>query len=67
MAGERRTFRIVPTITAFDSEDAAVESNAVSATWVQENVPNLVANPPRVTAGETTWVTAEVPALPGIR
>ena len=53
---------VVATITAFDSEDAAVESNAASATWVQENVPNLVPNPPRVTAGETTGVMAEIPA-----
>jgi len=51
---------VVATITAFDSEDAAVEANSVSATWVQENVPTLVPNPPRVTAGETTGVTAEV-------
>jgi hypothetical protein len=53
---------VLATITVFDSEDAAVSSNAAAATWVQENLPNLVPNPPRVTAGETTGVAAEVPA-----
>ena len=52
---------VVATITAFESEDAAVDANSASATWVQENVPTLVPNPPRVTAGETTGVTADVP------
>ncbi|HEY5694843.1 MAG TPA: hypothetical protein VIR14_10060 [Gaiellaceae bacterium] len=53
---------VLATITAFDSEEAAVGSNAAAATWVQENIPNLVPSPPRVTAGETAGVTAEVPA-----
>jgi heme-degrading monooxygenase HmoA len=53
---------VMATITVFETEDAAVASNAASATWVQENLPNLVPNPPRVTAGETTGVSAEVPA-----
>jgi heme-degrading monooxygenase HmoA len=53
---------VVATITAFDTEEDAVASNAASATWVQENVANLVPSPPRVTAGETIGVTAGVPA-----
>jgi hypothetical protein len=53
---------VLATITVFDTEDAAVESNSAAATWVQENMPNLVPSPPRMTAGYTTGVSAEVPA-----
>jgi hypothetical protein len=53
---------VLATITAFETEDAAVDSSAAAATWVQGNIPNLVPSPPRVTAGETTGVMAEVPA-----
>jgi len=52
---------VVATITVFETEEAAVDSNAASATWVQQNVPNLVPNPARVTAGETIGVSTEVP------
>jgi hypothetical protein len=53
---------VLATISVFDNEDAAVASNAAAATWVQENIPNLVPSPPRMTAGHTTGVSAEVPA-----
>jgi hypothetical protein len=53
---------VLATITAFETEEAAVDSNAAAATWVQANLANLVPNPPRVTAGETTGVSAGVPA-----
>jgi hypothetical protein len=53
---------VLATITVFDTEDAAASSTAAAATWVQENLPNLVPNPPRVTAGDTTGVAAEVTA-----
>jgi hypothetical protein len=53
---------VLATITVFESEDAAEQSTAAAATWVQENIPNLVPSPPRVTAGTTTGVSAEVPA-----
>jgi heme-degrading monooxygenase HmoA len=53
---------ILATITVFDTEDAAAESTAASATWVQENLANLVPSPPRVTSGETTGVMAGVTA-----
>jgi len=53
---------VLATITVFESEEAAVESNAAAATWVQENIPNLVPSPPRMTAGETTGVSTGVPA-----
>ena len=53
---------VISTISVFDTEDAAAESTAAAATWVQENLAQLVPNPPRVTSGETTGVMAEVPA-----
>jgi quinol monooxygenase YgiN len=53
---------ILATISVFDSEEAAEESTAAAATWVQENLPNLVPNPPQVTKGNATGVTAGVPA-----
>ena len=53
---------ILATITVFESEEAAADSTAAAATWVQENLANLVPSPPRVTSGETIGVAAEVPA-----
>jgi heme-degrading monooxygenase HmoA len=53
---------VLATITVFETEEAAAESTAAAATWVQQNMPNLVPNAPQVTAGETTGVMAEVPA-----
>jgi heme-degrading monooxygenase HmoA len=53
---------VLATITVFETEEAAAESTAAAATWVQQNMPNLVPNAPQVTAGDTTGVTAEVPA-----
>jgi heme-degrading monooxygenase HmoA len=52
---------VLATITFFETEEASAEANAASATWVQENLANLVPNPPRVTSGETIAVTAEAP------
>jgi hypothetical protein len=53
---------ILATITVFDTEEAAAATTAAAATWVQDNLANLVPSPPRVTSGETTGVTAGVPA-----
>ena len=53
---------VLATISVYNSEEAAAASNAAAATWVQENVANLVPSPPRVTSGETAGVSAEVPA-----
>ena len=53
---------VIATISVYESEEAAAASNAAAATWVQENVANLVPSPPRVTSGETSGVSAEVPA-----
>jgi heme-degrading monooxygenase HmoA len=53
---------VLATITVFESEQAAAESTAAAATWIQENMPNLVPAAPQVTAGSTTGVMAEAPA-----
>ena len=53
---------VLATISVYDSEEAATESNAAAATWVHDNVANLVPSPPRVTSGATTGVSAEVTA-----
>ncbi len=53
---------VLATITVFESEEAAVDSTAAAATWVQENIPNLVPNAPQVTAGTTIGTMAETPA-----
>jgi heme-degrading monooxygenase HmoA len=53
---------VLATITVFESEQAAADSTAAAATWVQENMPNLVPDAPQVTAGNTTGLMAEAPA-----
>lgn len=39
-------------ITAYDSESGAEESNRRAVEWLRENVPDLSVSPPEVTAGE---------------
>jgi heme-degrading monooxygenase HmoA len=53
---------ILATITVFETEEAAANSSAAAASWVQQNIAHLVPNPPQITSGITTGVTAGVPA-----
>jgi len=53
---------VVATITAFDTEEAALETTSAAAAWVRESLPELADLPPQVTAGSTRAVTAESPA-----
>ena len=53
---------VMATITVFDTEEAATDSIAAAASWVRENMPDLVPNAPQVTAGETIGIMAEAPA-----
>lgn len=53
---------VLATITVFETEDAAVDSTNAAASWVRENMAEMVQNPPQVTAGSTTGVMAEAPA-----
>ena len=53
---------ILATITVFETEEGASDSVAAAASWVRENIPELVPNAPQVTAGETIGVMAEATA-----
>ena len=53
---------VLATITAFDTEEAAVETTAAAAAWVRENLPEIADIQPQITAGSTTGVMAEAPA-----
>jgi heme-degrading monooxygenase HmoA len=53
---------VLATITVFETEEAALESTTAAAAWVRDNLPELAALPPQVTAGKTTGVMGEVPA-----
>ncbi len=39
-------------VSVFGSESGAEESNRVAADWLAENLPDLAASPPMVSAGE---------------
>lgn len=44
---------VIATISVFETEAAAEESNKAAASWVKENLAEFVPNPPQITAGET--------------
>lgn len=44
---------VIASITVFDTEVQADESTKAAASWVKENLAELVPNPPQVTAGTT--------------
>ena len=39
-------------VSVFDNEDAATESNTAAAAWLSDNPPAFALSPPRVYAGE---------------
>lgn len=43
---------VVASVSIFDSEEAAEQSNNAAAAWVRENLSDVIAEPPEVTAGE---------------
>jgi hypothetical protein len=47
---------VITTISVFETEAAAEESNKAAASWVKENLAALVPNPPQITAGEARIV-----------
>ena len=47
---------VLATISVFETEAAAEESNKAAASWVKENLAALVPNPPQITAGEARIV-----------
>jgi hypothetical protein len=40
------------TVSLFESEEGAEESNRAAAAWLKENLPDMDVQPPYVTAGE---------------
>lgn len=44
---------VLASIGVFESEAAANESNKAAASWVAENIADLITSPPQITAGET--------------
>ncbi len=43
---------VMATISVFETEAAAEESNRAAASWVKEALSTLLPNPPQITAGE---------------
>ncbi len=43
---------VIATISMFETEAAAEESNKAAASWVKENLAALIPHPPQITAGE---------------
>ena len=39
-------------VSVYDDRSGADESNRVAAEWIRENLPDLEASPPQVSAGE---------------
>ena len=42
----------VASISVFEDQSGAEESNRMAAGWVKENLTSLLPNPPQITAGE---------------
>ena len=45
------------TVTVCDDEAGASESNKIAANWLSENMPDVSASPPQITAGEVVVTT----------
>jgi hypothetical protein len=43
---------VVASISLFETQAGAEESNRMAADWVKENIAPLVSGPPEITAGE---------------
>jgi hypothetical protein len=45
-------------ITVCDDQRGAEESNRVASDWIRQNMPDIAASPPEITAGEVVFTTA---------
>ena len=43
---------VAATISVFESQEGAEESNRRAAEWAKENLASLITSPPQITAGE---------------
>ena len=46
---------VIVTISIFQDQAGAEESNRRAADWVKQNLAELVQGPPEITAGEVRW------------
>lgn len=53
---------VVASISIFEDEEAAEQSNAAAATWVKENLSDVITDAPEVTAGEIALAAPTPPA-----
>ena len=53
---------IVASISVFENEEAAEQSNAAAAAWVKENLSDVISEAPEVTAGEIALAAPTPPA-----
>jgi len=52
----------VASISIFESEEAAEQSNAAAAQWVKESLADVIKRPPEITAGEIVLAAPTPPA-----
>ncbi len=45
-------------ITVCDDQSGAEESNRAAAEWIKQNMPDVAASPPQISAGEVVFSTA---------
>lgn len=53
---------VAASISIFDSAEAAEQSNSAAATWVRENLSDVITEPPEITAGEIALAAPTPPA-----
>ena len=53
---------IVASISVFENEEAAEQSNAAAAAWVKDNLSDVITEAPEVTAGEIALAAPTPPA-----
>jgi hypothetical protein len=49
-------------ITVCDDQSGAEESNRAASDWIKQNMPDVAASPPEISAGEVVFSTAGQPA-----
>jgi heme-degrading monooxygenase HmoA len=59
VAGTDRVF----TVSIFQDQAGADESNSIAADWVKQNVTSLVEGSPEITAGEVRWSSGPLSSL----
>jgi hypothetical protein len=53
---------VVASISIFENEEAAEQSNAAAAAWVKENLSDVITEAPEITAGEIALAAPTPPA-----